>query len=60
MLANYQTVLLVNSYCGLGYLRMMEFDTSKKEIRVSTYSPYLDKLMSIPEEDATFTLPLDD
>ena len=60
MLANYQTVLLVNSYCGLGYLRMMEFDTSKMEIRVSTYSPYLDKLMSVPEEDATFSLPLDD
>jgi hypothetical protein len=46
--------------CGLGYLRILEFDTGKKEIRVSTYSPYLSQFMTIPDTEAAFTLPLDD
>jgi Calcineurin-like phosphoesterase len=56
MLANYQVI----PDGGDGYLRIVEFDSGKKEIRVSTYSPYLSELMSLPEAEATFTLPLDD
>jgi predicted phosphodiesterase len=60
MLSDYQVIPLNGIECGLGYLRILEFDTGKKEIRVSTYSPYLSQLMSVPEAEATFTLPLDD
>jgi hypothetical protein len=42
---------------GSGYLRLMEFDYRKKEIRVQTYSPYLNRYMT---DDANqFTLSLD-
>ena len=40
-----------------GYLRLLELDYGKKEIRVQTYSPYLDQFMT---DDANqFTLDLD-
>ena len=60
MLANYQVLQLSGSDCGLGYLRILEFDSTKKEIRVSTYSPYLDQIMSLPAAEASLVLPLDD
>lgn len=60
MLANYQVLPLSGLPCGLGYLRIVELDTAKREIRVSTYSPYLDQIMSLPASEAIFTLPLDD
>jgi hypothetical protein len=42
---------------GSGFLRTLEFDYNKKEIRVQTYSPYLDQFMT---DDANqFTLSLD-
>ena len=42
---------------GSGYLRLLEFDYRKKEIRVRTYSPYLNRYMT---DDANqFTLSLD-
>jgi 3',5'-cyclic AMP phosphodiesterase CpdA len=54
MLSDYQWA---DSLGGSGYLRLLEFDYGKKEIRVQTYSPYLDQFMS---DDANqFTLSLD-
>jgi 3',5'-cyclic AMP phosphodiesterase CpdA len=42
---------------GSGYLRLFEFDYRRKEIRVRTYSPYLNRYMT---DDANqFTLSLD-
>ncbi len=42
---------------GSGYLRLFEFDYKRKEIRVRTYSPYLNRYMT---DDANeFTLSLD-
>jgi hypothetical protein len=60
MMADYQVIPKDGLFCGLGYLRILEFDSGKKEIRVSTYSPYLSQTMSLPEDEAAFTLPLDD
>jgi hypothetical protein len=42
---------------GSGYLRTMEFDYGKKEIRVQTYSPYLDK--SLTDDADQFTVSLE-
>jgi hypothetical protein len=33
-------------YGGGGYLRVLQFDYGKKEIRVATYSPYLDQYLT--------------
>jgi hypothetical protein len=42
---------------GSGYLRVLQFDYGQKQIRVQTYSPYLDQFMT---DDANqFTLSLD-
>ena len=60
MMADYQVIQKGGLDCGLGYLRILEFDSGKKEIRVSTYSPYLSQTMTLPEAEAAFTLPLDD
>jgi len=59
MLSDYQWMTKgePNDLGGSGYLRVLEFDYSKKEIRVQTYSPYLDLFMT---DDANqFTLSLD-
>jgi hypothetical protein len=54
MLSDYQWA---DSLGGSGYLRVLEFDYGKKEIRVQTYSPYLDLFMT---DDANqFTLSLE-
>jgi len=58
MQSNYQTVKKDGQDCGLGYLRILELDPGKKEIRVRTYSPYLDRDLTLG--DNTFSLPLDD
>jgi len=42
---------------GSGYLRLLEFDYRKKEIRVRTYSPYLNRY--ITDDTNQFTLSLD-
>ena len=47
----------VNYTGGSGYLRLMQFDYGRKEIRVQTYSPYLKKYMT--DEANQFTLSLD-
>ena len=41
---------------GSGYLRTLEFDYVKKEIRVQTYSPYLDKFLTDDENQFTVSL----
>jgi hypothetical protein len=59
MLSDYQWMTKgePNDLGGSGYLRVLEFDYGKKEIRVQTYSPYLDLFMT---DDANqFTLSLD-
>jgi len=42
---------------GSGYLRLLEFDYRRKEIRVRTYSPFLNRYM--PDDANQFTLSLD-
>ena len=42
---------------GSGFLRTLEFDYGKKEIRVQTYSPYLDQFLT--EDADQFTVSLD-
>ena len=53
MLSDYQA----DTLGGSGYLRVLEFDYGKKEIRVQTYSPYLD--LSATDDANQFTLSLD-
>ena len=54
MLSDYQWF---DSLGGSGYLRVLEFDYGQKQIRVQTYSPYLDQFLT---DDANqFTLSLD-
>lgn len=43
-----------------GYLRLLEFDYAKKEIRVQTYSPYLDEFMTDDANQFTVSLDLED
>ena len=42
MLANYQDM----EKGGSGYLRLAQFDPSKKKVHIKTYSPYLDSYLS--------------
>ena len=42
MLANYQDM----EKGGSGYLRLAQFDPSKKRVHIKTYSPYLDSYLS--------------
>jgi hypothetical protein len=60
MLSDYQVILdsKTGRESGLGYLRILELDSAKHEIRVRTYSPYLDRDLTLG--DNNFTLPLDD
>jgi len=54
MLSDYQWL---DDSGGSGYLRVLQFDYGQKQIRVQTYSPYLDQFMT---DDANqFTLSLD-
>jgi hypothetical protein len=54
MLSDYQW--LGGAYFGYGYLRVLQFDYSKKTIQVQTYSPYMDDYLT---DDANqFTLDL--
>lgn len=52
IVANYQETALG----GAGYLRLMQFCPGEGEVRVSTYSPYLDSWKRDPANQ--FTLPL--
>jgi hypothetical protein len=52
IVANYQQTVLG----GSGYLRVMQFCPDEHELRVSTYSPYLDSWKQDPANN--FTLPL--
>jgi hypothetical protein len=52
IVANYQETVLG----GGGYLRVMQFCPDEHELRVSTYSPYLDSWKQDPAN--MFTLPL--
>jgi hypothetical protein len=54
MLADYQW--LVDG--GSGYLRALEFDYDKKEIRVETYSPTLDQFLTDDANQFTVSLEL--
>jgi Calcineurin-like phosphoesterase len=59
MLSDYQWLYAgtADDRGGSGFLRTLEFDYNRKEIRVQTYSPYLDQFMT---DDANqFTLSLD-
>ena len=44
MLSDYQW--LNDRYFGFGYLRVLQFDYSKKTIQVQTYSPYMDDYLT--------------
>jgi len=48
MLSDYQWFRIdkADYYGGGGYLRVLQFDYGKKEIRVATYSPYLDQYLT--------------
>jgi hypothetical protein len=54
MLADYQW--LVDG--GSGFLRALEFDYDKKEIRVETYSPTLDQFLTDDANQFTVSLEL--
>jgi hypothetical protein len=58
MLADYQWLYdgTADARGGSGYLRVLEFDYGKKEIRVQTYSPYLDKSMTDDANQFTVSL----
>ncbi|HVZ73137.1 MAG TPA: metallophosphoesterase [Polyangia bacterium] len=51
ILANYQT----DAAGGDGYLRLMQFRPSEREVRVRTYSPYLDRFKNDESNDFTVT-----
>lgn len=52
ILANYQQRI----DGGQGYLRLLEFPPDGRDVRVRTYSPWLDRFMTTPEHQ--FVLPL--
>ena len=47
LLANYQ----MGALGGAGYLRLMEFLPGRRRVRVRTYSPYLDRFKTDPDND---------
>src|SRR5690606_29003365 len=47
MLANYQMMTMG----GQGYLRILEFQPEERRVRVSTYSPYLDRYTTNPDHN---------
>jgi len=44
---------------GSGYLRLVEFDYARRELRVRTYSPYLDRYLTDPANQFPLSLDLD-
>jgi len=48
MLANYQEGVQGSVKGGNGWLRILEFDSKKKTIKVTTYSPYINEYMNKP------------
>lgn len=59
MLADYQDLVIPEEKCagGCGYMRIWRFSPMKNQLKVETYSPWLDKSMTGPKEQ--FTLPVD-
>jgi hypothetical protein len=55
MLSDYQWL---DDSGGSGYLRVLQFDYSQKQIRVQTYSPYLDQFMTDDANQFTLSLEL--
>jgi|GEM_PF-1765789 hypothetical protein len=55
MLSDYQWL---DDSGGSGYLRVLEFDYGQKQIRVQTYSPYLDQFMTDDANQFTLSLEL--
>jgi 3',5'-cyclic AMP phosphodiesterase CpdA len=51
LLANYQ----MGALGGSGYLRLMTFSPGERRVRVRTYSPYLDRYKTDPDNDFTLT-----
>ncbi|HVU49242.1 MAG TPA: metallophosphoesterase [Polyangia bacterium] len=49
LLANYQ----MGPLGGAGYLRLMQFSPGQRRVRVRTYSPYLDRFKTDPDNDFT-------
>jgi hypothetical protein len=49
LLANYQ----MGPLGGAGYLRLMQFSPAERRVRVRTYSPYLDRFKTDPDNDFT-------
>jgi hypothetical protein len=60
MLSDYQWLYggTADDRGGSGFLRVLEFDYDKKEIRVQTYSPYLDEFMTDDANQFTLSLEL--
>jgi len=58
MLSDYQWLYAgtADDLGGSGYLRILQFDYGKKEIRVQTYSPYLGKSMTDDANQFTISL----
>ncbi|MDR1558020.1 MAG: metallophosphoesterase [Tannerellaceae bacterium] len=54
MLANYQTGVEGSEKGGNGFLRMLTIDTKKKEIRVQSYSPYIDSYKTEDSQEFVF------
>jgi hypothetical protein len=54
MLSDYQWYK--GDWFGYGYLRVLQFDYSKKTIQVATYSPYMDDYLT--DDSNQFTLDL--
>ena len=55
MLSDYQWL---DDSGGSGYLRVLQFDYGQKQIRVQTYSPYLDEFMTDDANQFTLSLEL--
>jgi hypothetical protein len=47
LLANYQ----MQALGGGGYLRLLQFSPAERRVRVRTYSPYLDRFKTDPDND---------
>jgi hypothetical protein len=55
VMANYQNL----AYGGSGWLRYMEFSPAHNQIRMRTYSPWLDRYEVSPDSSGQFTIPCD-
>lgn len=54
MLANYQKGVKPDH--GMGWLRILEFQPDRRTIKVSTYSPHLDRWLTSKDQQFTITL----